>query len=62
MKIHDRSMAELKPYDQNPRNNTRSIDKVAASIREFGFQQPIVIDMGGVIIAGHTRKNIYKNT
>ena len=29
--------------------------KVAASIKEFGFKQPIVVDAEGVIIAGHTR-------
>jgi hypothetical protein len=32
-----------------------AIDKVAASIAEFGFRQPIVVDSGGVILAGHTR-------
>jgi len=31
------------------------VDKVAASIKEFGFRQPIVVDRDGVIIAGHTR-------
>jgi len=32
-----------------------AVDKVAASIKEFGWQQPIVVDKEGVIIAGHTR-------
>lgn len=32
-----------------------AIEKVAASIREFGWQQPIVVDEDGVILAGHTR-------
>jgi DNA modification methylase len=31
------------------------VDAVAASIREFGFRQPIVVDAQGVIIVGHTR-------
>lgn len=43
------------PYDKNPRDNSRSIDRVAESIREFGFLQPIVCDANGVILAGHTR-------
>lgn len=42
-------------YERNPRDNSKSVDKVAASIREFGFLQPIVCDEGGVILAGHTR-------
>ena len=45
----------IKPYEKNPRDNSRSIDKVAKSIQEFGFLQPIVCDADGVILAGHTR-------
>ena len=45
-----------KPYENNPRRLTdRAIAKVAASIWEFGFQQPIVVDGKGVVIVGHTR-------
>lgn len=43
------------PYDGNPRNNEAAVAKVAASLREFGWRQPIVVDGKGVIIAGHTR-------
>ena len=32
-----------------------AVDKVAESIKRFGFKQPIVIDKDGVIVAGHTR-------
>ena len=39
----------------NPRVNDPAVDAVAASIREFGFRQPIVVDEDGVIIVGHTR-------
>ncbi len=42
-------------YARNPRNNDAAVDKVAASIKEFGFRQPIVVDGDGVIIVGHTR-------
>jgi len=46
---------KIKPYKNNPRINEKAVEKVAASLREFGFQQPIVVDRGGVVIVGHTR-------
>jgi len=49
------SIDEVKPYEGNPRQNDQAIDAVAASLREFGFRQPIVVDEAGVIIVGHTR-------
>lgn len=45
----------ITPYEKNPRINDNAVDKVAASIKEFGFKQPIVVDKNGVIIVGHTR-------
>ena len=45
----------LIPYENNPRVNDSAVRFVANSIKEFGFQVPIVIDKNGVIIAGHTR-------
>lgn len=45
----------IRPYEKNPRRNDEAVDAVAASIREFGWQQPIVVDKDGVIIAWHTR-------
>ena len=48
-------ISAVKPYPGNPRANKRSIDKVAASLREFGWKQPIVVDAEFTIIAGHTR-------
>ena len=44
----------LIPYHNNPRKN-QAIDKVASSLSEFGFQQPIVVDNKMVVIVGHTR-------
>ena len=55
MQISERLVQEIIPYENNPRNNDEAVDKVAESIREFGFQQPIVIDKDGVVIVGHTR-------
>jgi DNA modification methylase len=44
------------PYGQNPRLcPPAAIEKVAASLRAYGFRQPIVVDREGVVIAGHTR-------
>ncbi len=55
MEVLQRPIREITPYENNPRNNDSAVDAVAASIREFGWQQPIVVDKDGVIIAGHTR-------
>lgn len=46
---------ELIPYVNNPRHNEVAVDKVASSIKEFGFKVPIIIDENNVIVAGHTR-------
>jgi len=55
MKIEMRPIGAVKPYEQNPRVNDQAVDAVAASLREFGWRQPIVVDANGVIIVGHTR-------
>ena len=55
MQIVMKRLDELKPYERNPRHNEASVDKVAASIKEFGFKVPLVIDGNNVIVAGHTR-------
>jgi len=55
MKIEHRKLADIKPYEQNPRLNDQAVEAVADSIREFGFRQPIVVDPGRVIKVGHTR-------
>ena len=53
--IISKKIGELAPYKRNPRKNDRAIGAVAASIKEFGFKVPIVIDKENVIVAGHTR-------
>lgn len=55
MEIFLKKLGEIKPYENNPRDNSKAVDAVAASIKEFGFKVPIVIDKDGVIVAGHTR-------
>ncbi|XZE22661.1 DNA modification methylase [Pirellulaceae bacterium SH449] len=53
--IELRSIGDIRPYPNNPRTNDNAVDAVAASIREYGWRQPIVVDSDGVIICGHTR-------
>lgn len=55
MKVQNVSIDSIKPYENNPRDNDGGIDAVANSIKEFGWQQPIVVDNDNVIIVGHTR-------
>lgn len=55
MKVVDVPVSDLIPYARNPRKNDASVDSVAASIKEFGFKQPIVVDKDRVVVAGHTR-------
>jgi site-specific DNA-methyltransferase (adenine-specific) len=55
MQVELRPLASIKPYDNNPRHNDGAVDAVAASIKEFGFRQPIVTDEQDTIIVGHTR-------
>jgi len=55
MKIEQWDIGRVTPYERNPRRNDDAVEAVAASIREFGFRQPIVVDADGVVIAGHTR-------
>ena len=55
MQIELRKTQSINPYEKNPRINEDAVDAVAASIKEFGFRQPIVVDTDDVIICGHTR-------
>jgi site-specific DNA-methyltransferase (adenine-specific) len=55
MQIELRNINEIKPYEKNPRINDGAVEAVANSIREFGWQVPIVVDKDGIIICGHTR-------
>lgn len=55
MQVQSMKIDEVKPYPNNPRNNDDGVEAVANSIKEFGWQQPIVVDKDNVIIVGHTR-------
>lgn len=55
VKIKQIPLDQIKPYEKNPRLNDNAVPYVANSIREFGFNVPIVVDANFVIIGGHTR-------
>ena len=55
MRVELRPIQDIRPYENNPRLNDDAVDAVAASLKEFGFRQPIVVDGDSVIICGHTR-------
>lgn len=56
MKTELLPISEVHPYERNAKEHTKKqIKQIATSIREFGFNQPIVIDQAGVIIVGHGR-------
>ncbi len=55
MEIQLLPLSDLKPYEKNPRVNDGAVAALVASIREFGFRQPIVVDPDLTIVCGHTR-------
>ncbi len=56
MEISHWLIEKIIPYSRNARKiPPQAVDKVANSIREFGWRQPVVVDRHGVIICGHTR-------
>lgn len=54
MQVEMREIHELIPFEKNPRKNQK-VGKIAQSIKEYGFTQPIVVDEEDVVIIGHTR-------
>ena len=48
-------VSEVRPYEKNPRKNTNAVKFVKASIEQFGFKVPIIVDSNRVIVCGHTR-------
>ena len=55
MKITEVAIEKIIPYVNNPRNNDKTVDFVASSIKEYGFKVPLVLDSENVIVTGHTR-------
>lgn len=56
MQIENRNLSDLLPYPNNAKTHSdEQIAKIAASIKEFGFNNPVLVDNDGGIIAGHGR-------
>jgi ParB-like chromosome segregation protein Spo0J len=55
LEIHHWRVADLIPYARNPRKNDDAVDRMVASIREFGFKVPLLIRTNGSIVDGHLR-------
>jgi ParB-like chromosome segregation protein Spo0J len=54
--IEYRPLATLNRYENNPRKHPeKQLLKLEASIREFGFTMPVLVDEAGTIIAGEAR-------
>jgi hypothetical protein len=61
MKTEKVGIATIKPYWRNPRKNEDSVEAVAQSIKDYGYNQPITVDKDYTVITGHTRlKALYK--
>jgi len=55
MDVIDLPLGQIITYARNPRSNEKAAATVAASVREFSWRQPIVVDEAMVVLAGHTR-------
>ncbi|MFT3741104.1 MAG: ParB N-terminal domain-containing protein [Gammaproteobacteria bacterium] len=55
MQITWMPIGDIKPYEKNPRKNSRTVEKLVQSIKEYGWQQPLVVDKDNVLIVGHAR-------
>lgn len=62
MQIIYKSLREIILYKYNPRKNDAAVDKVAESIKEFGFKVPVVLSSTGEVITGHTRLKAAQKT
>lgn len=56
IKAVEMNLADLVPYENNPRRNEKAVEAVKNSIKQFGFKNPIIVDENNVIISGHTRR------
>lgn len=55
MEIVYKKIEDIKEYENNSRRNSKAVLKVAESIKDFGFLNPITLDKNNVVISGHTR-------
>ena len=56
MNIEMLGIEEIRPYENNAKKHpAKQVNRIAKSIQQFGFQQPIVVDKDGVVVIGHGR-------
>lgn len=55
-KLITMKLSELVPYKNNPRKNKSAVKAVSESIKQTGYNNPIIVDENKVILAGHTRR------
>jgi ParB-like chromosome segregation protein Spo0J len=55
MVIENWPLTKFVPYFRNPRKNDQGVDRMAASIREFGFKVPVLARSDGEVVDGHLR-------
>lgn len=60
MKVVELPINKIIPYENNPRNNENTIEKLKASITEFGYINLIAVDVNNVVVVGHTRLEALK--
>ena len=60
MELREVDINEIKPYENNPRNNDNAVDAVMESIKQCGYIAPIIVDENMVVLAGHTRLKAVK--
>ncbi len=60
MRLEKLKIDKIIPYEKNPRINDNAVDAVAQSIEQCDYMQPIVVDEGYVVLAGHTRLKALK--
>lgn len=55
MNVQEINIDKVIPYWHNPRNNDKTVERLMKSIREYGFNQPLVVNKDMVLIVGHAR-------
>lgn len=56
MNITYKKISELKPYKNNAKKHPKEqVERIAESIRQFGFTQPVLVDKDNIVVAGHGR-------
>lgn len=55
-RLESMAVADLRPHERNPRTHSKKqVEQIAASIKRFGFTNPVLVDRDGQVIAGHGR-------